>query len=380
MSVLIEDSPRNLLGWIQTAIAQGDARGAVISPFATPKISKAHRRSATAMARPLVETGAEVWFDATTHALQMGGVGDFRYYDEYTLWGGPRGDLSTVAARREHLRLVFGIQEALEAPYLAPTVLLHHGESNTSQTALDLAEEAITQQPTAWLSVAGSAPFWSSGAALDAHVGALAQLQPAGWFLTVARPHAVLPAGAEAAEVFGLCRTVRALAEYAPIHISHGDLAALPAVAAGVYSVGSGWDQRQRVCGYNSFAPRDAGGGGGGWYERPTFPGLLGSLKPNEAELLARVDGARATRLGPVPPPGPGEAFQRHVEVLRQLVNRIRTAGDLQASCRELASMYAAAAAEWPPVVATTGSALTGADWIDGVRDGLALYGAAEGW
>lgn len=48
-------------------------------------------------AQELASDGVAIWFDATTHALQMGGVGDFRYHDKFDLWGGPRGDLSTHA-------------------------------------------------------------------------------------------------------------------------------------------------------------------------------------------------------------------------------------------------------------------------------------------
>ncbi len=380
MTILIEDSPRNLLAWIHTAVNNGVARGAVLTPFATPRVAKPHRRSAAAMSNDLVASGAEVWFDATTHALQMGGVGDYRYYDEYTLWGGPRGDLSTTAARHEHLRLVFGLQENMGANHLAPTVLLHHGESNTSQLALEMAQEAAVLEPDSWLTVAGTAPFWSSERALDAHIGALAQVAPAGWFITVARPLASLPVGAEREEIHGLCRTVRALSEHAPVHISHGDLAGLPAVAAGAFSLGTGWDQRQRVCGFNSYASRDAGGGGGGWYERPTFPGLLGSLKPNEAALLARVDAPRARRLGPVPPPGPEEAFEHHLQALSGLVNRVRATGDFPTMYRELAAMYSSAAAEWTNVQAVTGCTLGPAEWIDGLAAGLSAYGAGEGW
>lgn len=308
MTVLIEDSPRNLLTWIQDAADQGLTRGAVLTPFATPwsnRPGSGGRRGAREVADGLRNKGAELWFDATTHVLQMAGVGDFRYYDEYDLWGGLRGDLSTSAAREDHVRLVFAVQDSLGAPHLAPTILLHHGESGTSQQALDLARVAIDLDPTCWLSVAGTAPFWASGAALDAHIGAFAQLQPAGWFLTVARPILTLPVEADTEEVHGLCRTTRALADHAPVHISHGDLAGLPAVAAGARSIGSGWDQRQRVCAFGSYSARDPNAPGGAWYERPTYRGLLGSLKTSEAAVLASRDIARSTQLGPPPPRAP---------------------------------------------------------------------------
>jgi hypothetical protein len=332
------------------------------------------------VATGLRDVAAEVWFDPSTHALQMAGVGDFRYYDEYQLWRGPRGDLSTPALRDDHLRLVFAVQDRLGSRHLAPTVLLHHGESDTSQQALDLAQAAVDLDPRCWLSIAGTAPFWTSGSALDAHIGALAQLEPGGWFLTVARPILSLPVEADIEEAHGLCRTTRALAELATVHVSHGDLAGLPAVAAGANSVGSGWDQRQRVCAFGNYSARDPNGAGGGWYERPTFRGLLGSLKVNEAAVLASRDAALAGRLGPPPPPGPREAFLHHLSVLDALIAPIVGQPDYEQRYRALQTAYAAAAIQWPVVVGITGSPLSAADWIEALAAGLNRYGAGEGW
>lgn len=378
MSVLIEDSPRNLILWITDAINRGLARGAVLTPWASPAEGKAHRRSASDHAEEIIAAGGELWFDPTTHALQMAGVGDFRYYDEYDLWTGPRGDLTTPGNRAEHLRKVFELQAELGAHPLAPTILLHHGESERSQHALDLATEAIEQNPDCWLSIAGTSPFWESEAALDSHIGALAQLEPKGWFLTVARPLSSLPVDAHPEEVHGLCRTVRALSEYAQVHISHGDIAGLPGVAAGAFSIGTGWDQRQRVCAFSSYAARSEGGGG--WYQRPTFPGLLGSLKRPEAELLERLDAIRAGRLGPVPPPGPQEAFRHHLDVLRGLMRTIAAGGSYEGRYRALAASYASAAGEWPDVCRLTSCDLNEDDWITDLRAGLEAYTRAEGW
>lgn len=383
MTILIEDSPRNLLLWLQEAVAAGHARGGVMSPFATPWVNRTGagaRRGAREVASVLTTDGTDLWFDATTHALQMAGVGDFRYYDEYPLWGGPRGDLSTPAFREDHVRLVFETQDVLGTPRLAPTILLHHGESGTSQQALDLARAAVDRDPGCWLSVAGTSPFWSSGTALDAHVGALAQLEPAGWSLIVARPILTLPVEADPEEVHGLCRTTRALSEHAPVHVSHGDFAALPAVAAGATSVGSGWDQRQRVCAFGSYSARDPNAGGGGWYERPTYRGLLGSLTKNEAAVLADRDADRSARLGPPPPPGPKEAFLHHAATLSSLVDRLLAVPDHRDRYTVLLDAYTTAAGEWPPVVAITGSPLGSANWIDVLVEGLRRYGAGEGW
>lgn len=383
MTILIEDSPRNLAKWVGSAVEAKLARGMTINPWATPWIKVQYRkRMALDTAELVAKKGGEIWFDPLTHALQMSNVGDFRFYDEYSLWSGARGDLSTQALRAEHLRRVFGVQDELEAPHLAPTVLLHHGESSTSQLALQLAEEAIQRDPDCWLSIAGTSPFWSGGPELDAHVGALAQLQPKGWFLTVVRPLWAVPVTASDAELHGLCRTARALSEYAPVHVSHGDLAGLPAVAAGAFSVGSGWDQRQRVCAMAAFAERDEPdpeGGGGGWFERPTLHGLVGLLKRPEAELLHRRNAALASRLGALPPPGPEEAFQGHLAALGTLIAAV-VAPSYEDRYRNLERIYSSATVDWPRVRSITSCDLDASDWVEELAAGLRLYGIDEGW
>lgn len=383
MSILIEDSPRaNMAGWITEAYGAGFVSGAVHTPFASPWAHhggpgrKPSVRDRTAALRG---TGLQVWFDATTHALQMGGVGDFRYYDEYDLWGGTRGDLSTAAAREEHIRRVFAVQDELNVQHLAPTILLHTGLSDSSQRALDVARDAVAQDATCWLSVAGTPPFWASGRALDAHVGALAQLEPAGWFLTVVRPITTLPVEADPEEVHGLCRTTLALSEDAPVHISHGDFAALPAVAAGASSLGSGWDKRQRVCSYSDYAARTQGGGGGSWFERPTLRLLLGAITSNEASVLATRDPARAARLGGLPPPGPKEAFLHHIDALQGVVAGLKAVSDPEQRYHDLLRKFTMARAEWPDVERITGCD-PGARWVTPLESGLARYGLTEGW
>lgn len=378
MSILIEDSPRNLAKWARSAAQDGLARGQVINPWATPWIKSPNRKRSALDTAEVVSKSGEVWFDPLTHALQMSGVGDFRYYDEFSLWSGSRGNLSTPADRAEHLRRVFGVQDELGAPHLAPTVLLHHGQSSTSQLALELSDEALQRDPDCWLSIAGTSSFWSSGQDLDAHIGALAQLQPRGWFLTVVRPLYSLPTSVDASEVHGLCRTTRALSEYSQVHISHGDLAALPAIAAGAASLGSGWDQRQRVCAMASFAARDDSDGGGGWFERPTLHGLAGLVKRAEAELLQQRNATLLARLGVVPPPGPEEAFRAHLSALGTLLSVVT--GDYSTRYAALDAIYASASVDWPVVQSITSCEQDASDWIEALAAGLKLYGIDEGW
>ncbi|MBT2208692.1 hypothetical protein [Actinomadura sp. NEAU-AAG7] len=325
----------------------------------------------------------DLWFDPMTHALQMGGVGDFRFYDEYDLWDADRGDLTTSATRRTHIDKVFGIQDRIGAPHLAPTVLLHHGLSDTSLQALNLSREAVERDPGCWLSIAGTSPFWASESALDAHVGALAQLNPKGWFVTVVRPVNSLPVEAIPEETHGLCRTVRALSEYAPVHVSHGDIAALPAVAAGASTIGTGWDKRQRVCSFADYAARPdhtEGGSGGTWYMRPTLTMLLGSLSQNEAALLRRLDAERATKLGGIPAPGAKESFFHHLQVLNTVISEITVGADNEQRYRRLVERYSIASREWPAVQRLTNSPQGAAEWIHNLQKGLIFYGETEGW
>lgn len=384
MSILIEDSPRAFLaGWISDSVAKGVASGAIITPWATPWLSHpgpGKKPRALDRVHELQANGVTTWFDPTTHALQMSDVGDFRYYGEYDLWAGQRGDLSDEGLREEHVGRVFGVQESLNVPHLAPTVLLHTGLGSTSVVALDLAREAIRRDPQCHLSVAGTATFWSSGSALDAHIGALATLQPSGWFLTVVRMATSLPVPANVEEVHGLCRTARALSEDASVHISHGDLAALPAIAAGATTVGSGWDQRQRVCSYGDYDARDPDASGGGWYARPTLQGLLGSLTANEAIVLTSRDPVLVARLGGLPAPGPRETFDHHLTVLTNIIGLIEAAPDPQRRYRTLLALYEAAQVEWPTAQRHSGSPLGAAHWIDALAAGLRRYGTTEGW
>lgn len=384
MSLFIEDSPRAFQArWIAEASAAGHSSGAVLTPWATPwhhRGGPGKKPGIRERASELQAEGVKLWFDPVTHALQMGGVGDFRYYDEFRLWGGPRGDLTTDAFREDHVRLVFETQDALQAPHLGPTTLLHTGLSQESNVALSLARAAVERDASCWITIAGTSPFWASGNALDAHIGALASLQPSGWFLAVARPLNNIPVAATRDEVAGLARTVRALSEYAPVHLSHADLAGLPAVAAGATTVGTGWDKRQRVLSYADYSARGEGGTGGGWYERRTVLGLMGSLSANEATVLASRDPELVARLGGVPAPGPREAFIHHSQVLSSLVADIAGQPSYEARYRRLHGLYAAATAAWEIAQPLCSSDTSAVEWISECASGLNDYAGLEGW
>lgn len=382
MTVLVEDTPRNnLAAWTCEAIGDGLVEGAVLSPFSSPWIGNTYKPSAQRIVAQLLDAGAEVWLDPASHALQMPGVGDFRYYDGWDLWGADRGDLSTPALRRDHALRVLSIQRDLGVGRLAPTVLLHAASGSSADAAFSLAEETVSAEPASWITIAGSPTFWAEDDPLDAFVGALAQLNPQGFFVVVVRPTADLPVAATGDEIAGLCRTARSLEQFGPVHISHGDLAALPAVAAGARSVGSGWDSRQRVCNYTSYVARDPAAGGGGWFKRPTFAGLFGFLGRVDAERFFAQDQALASRLHPgnLHPDGPKEAFFHHAAALSG-VSRTLRALDFEPAYRRLRAAYEEAVNDWAPAAQAASVNSMAHVWVNPLLSGLTLYGESEGW
>jgi hypothetical protein len=379
VTLVIEDTARNnMASWVINAVNRGLVTGAVISPFTTPT-TQGTMPSAQQIVERLHNEGVNVWVDPETHALQMPAAGDFRHYERWSLWGAARGALATTAEMRDHVERVFALQDGLGVPHLAPTILIHSPQSPESEGALELAEIAVDLDSQTRLAIAGDAAFWASPT-LDGHIGALAQLGASSWSLTVVRSFSVLPVPAGADEVHGLCRTARALSEDADVHISHGDLAGLPAIAAGATTLGTGWDPRQRVAAYSSYEARVAGGEGGTWFQQATFEGLLSLLTRAEATLLEQQDAALSARLHPgALLPGASEAFLHHADVLCRIVADL-TAADYPAAYADLYSRYASADQDWPTVAAAIGTGSRATQWLTGVTDGLFQYGLTEGF
>lgn len=364
------------------AIDRGHASAVVLDPWLSPFGHRTGNVKPGLMERTqdLSSQSIPFWLDPMTHVLDMPGPRDFGYYSEYALWSGNRGDLTTPALRQEHARRVLALQASIGARALAPTTLLPTGLNNLSTIALDLAQRTLDLDPSAYLSVAGVGTFWADGRDLDAHVGALAALAPAGWFLSFAQPTNDPPIRLTAEQVYGICRTVRALSENAPVYISHGDFAGLPAVAAGAFGVGTGWDKRQRVVSFPDYGPRDPKSQGR-WNKRPAFAGLLGSLTERDGQLLGRQNPALAARLGGLPNPNlVPQIFEKHLEQLNQAVTQVASAGSYEQRFRELDAMYDDARANWAAVSSAT--AITDASrlWVDPYQNGLRMYARSEGW
>ncbi len=384
MTTFIEDSPRpNLVAWMKGAIDRGQASAVVLDPWLSPFNHRTGsvKPGLAVRTADLSAQGIPFWLDPMTHVLDMPGARDLAYYTEYDLWAGNRGDLTTPALREEHVRRTVQLQRSIGARTLAPTTLLPTGLNNLSTIALDLARLTLEQDANAVLSIAGLGTFWADGADLDAHIGAFAALAPSGWFLSFAQPTNDPPVRLTAEQVYGICRTVRALSENAPVYISHGDFAGLPAVASGAFGVGTGWDKRQRVVSFPDYGPRDPASQGR-WNKRPAFAGLLSTLTEREGALLGRQDLALANRLGGLPnPPQVPHIFEKHIEQLSLAVGQVVAAGAAyEPRFRALDAMYDSARANWAAVARVTGITDLSRLWIDPFQNGLRMYARGEGW
>lgn len=381
MTVFIQDTARNtLIKWATNAMQQGYAGEAYLSPFTSPLNSTGFKRSAADTANAIRDAGGEFWFDSMTYALDMPRAGDFRYYSDWPLWPGAQGGLEDSTEMRAHVESVFAVQDSLGSCRLAPTALVSYPDTPKSRQALELAQVATDIDSAAWLTVAGDQQFWGAGAELDAHVGALDQLEPAGWLFVVARNDTSMPPTATPEEVFGLMRSTFALSQDRPVRVAFGDVAALPAIAAGAESLGTGWDMRQRICAYQDFEERAGDKGGGAWYQRPTLQGLLGGVSNSEYDVLVSEQPALAAVLAPgTIAPQPEAAFRHHATVLG---NEIALLTPLHGRARVelLRQRYAAALGEWPEVQRLTGTSLGPSRWITPFASGLDLFMGSEGW
>jgi hypothetical protein len=383
MSILIQDTARNnLASWTVSAVKAKAAVGAVISPFSSPVSKTSYKPDITKLVDRIRKSGGQVWFDPTTHALQMPQAGDFRYYKEWNLWGGSPNDLLSEDSQRDHIRRVFDIQRSMSAPLLAPTVLLHSAQSQTSLRAISMAQiarEEASGEPV-WISIVGDANFWAAGGELDGHIGALDQTEPDGWFVTVTRAQGVVPVPVNAEEISGMMRTVYALSQNAPVTVGHGDLAGLPAIAAGASLLGTGWDIRQRVCAYTDYAARVSSDSGGQWYQRPTLEVLLGGMTYNEYQVLRNQNRLLAERLTQGQfRTGPENAFRHHASVLATVVDELNALSG-EARVQALRARYDAAYAEWPQVQRLSGCSTSRDHWIKGMVHGMDQFMASEGW
>ncbi len=378
-SLLLHDSARSgKLTWAIDAVDQGYATGLILSPFDTPPATLPRRAGASECGRAISDLGGAVYLDPATHGAALPGTDRFQIYDLWALWPGTRGNF---ADRREHVQRAIAAANRFGLQPIAPTIGLEMAIGSEAESALEMAEWAVSASVDVYLSVVGTANFWASGAELDAFVGALVALRPRGWVVTAWR-HALRSPwpGLDPAEVTGICRTVHTLSlRGAPVIAGHGDLAGLPSIAAGADLLGSGWDLRHRVCAHDSF--RNASGMARTSL-RVTHRGLLAWLKRDEAERLYNADNALSGRLVPNALPVDFNGHWRHhLRSLDTLANRVIAGGNRQARVRRLRRLYEQAANDFDQVAGLAGQLEAGRQqWIAPLLQGLNGYGTGEGW
>lgn len=385
--LLLSDGGRSSITWASAEMNAGTLAGAILTPFHTPVAPESGRggrtnEDATRCIGAYRAAGGDVMFDAMTHVCCQPGVSLFNRYDQWDLWpGGPRGDTSTATRRIRHVERVLDVQASLGVRSLAPTVSLESPTGRRAVSAREMAQRARQIDNQSWFSIFGTSAFWESGHQLDSFVGTLAQERPAGWLLGVMRPQLSYPApGITAEEVEGLARTTYSLARRSPVVISHGDFAALPAIAAGASGLGTGWDLRQRVLTASAFAPVTE-------TRRASFRisahGLLGALRRANAETLMTADHRLARRLLPgTVPQDLVAAFQHHFGVLQSVQTDINGRAPGRSRAHHLQSLYSSAIADWASAAAVSRpNAGDGVgSWVTPPADGLDRYISAEGW
>lgn len=357
----------------------GRAGGLIISPFETPVEDAPRRPGATAVRAAVEAAGGRVFLDPTTIGAFAPGANDFERYQTWDLWG-TAGPARTTPALRQHVRRCVDQAAAFELRLIGPTLVLDAPVGRPAEDALMMAELVLTADPTAGVTIAGTDTFWTAGAALDAHVGALVGMQPSLVSVAVVRGDTAYPEPRLTGdEVGGVCRSVHALSLRSEVLAAWGDLAALPAVAVGAELVGTGWDLRHRVCGMSSFRRESTMARTS---MRVTHRELLATLKRPEAEGIQSRDAALSTRLVPgALPVAFNDHWRHHLTCLNELVDDVADSGARRDRYVTLADRYDVATREFGVVAALLPRMEADADdWIAPLWDGLEQHATEEGW
>lgn len=384
--VLIHDGRR--IGhrkWCVDAVSSGSADGVVLNPFATPRVAEPRHPSAADLAQAVRDVQGEVVFDAMTHALFLPATNRRDFYDAWELWGPAGPGLDDQAQQLAHVERVFARQTQIQAPRLAPTLQLSSPQSPDAFVARDIARIARGLDATCWQSLVGTRSFWAAGAQLDAYVGGLASLRAPVWMITVANELVAdhVPDLTATQAFAGLCRTVHSLSLRSRVIVAYGDFAALPAVAAGADTVGSGWDRAQRT--FDPLAFRvDSDPGIRIPASYVTQGGLNSVLRRDAAEAIERWNSSMAHRIrGGAMPPSDQAQRMHHLLQLRSAVRQIDGAGSNRSSrVDELRNRYRAALTDYDSLIAGLPRTVREADksaWVTNPSAVLEAYAASEG-
>jgi len=387
VTVFIQDGRRGgHLGWACDALSAGIARGVIISPFHTPRVTVPRHQSGATVASGVTAAAGEAVFDAATHARLLPGTDDLAHYDTWQLWGSSGVGLDTDIRRLDHLGRVFFRQNELSVPELTPTLTLDSPIGQPVQHAFRTAQLGRGLSGSCWQSLAGRRSFWRSGPDLDAYIGQLASLRAPAWVLTVVNDVVTdnVPDLVDTDAFAGLLRSIHSLSQRSRVIVCHADLAGLPAVAAGASDIGGGWDRGMRFFDPESFRLSSPGiripasyvtqGGLGSVLRRDTGDAITRALGEPSAVLL---------RGGPMPVNDTAERTH-HLRQLTDLITQIDAHGtDRPGRVTELRAIYEDATTAFTnlssrlPRPTLPDSLRT--RWIDQPYTCLEAYAVAEG-
>lgn len=383
--VLIHDGRRiGHRAWTVDAIRGGQAAGAVLTPFSTPRISKPRHPSVREVTDDVRAVGGEVLFDVMTHARQLAGTNRTDFYDEYELWGAAGRGLDTSPRRLEHVERVFSYQATLAVPLLTPTIVLSSPKSIEAHHVLETATLARGLDSAAWQSIAGTHEFWAAGSDLDAFIGTLAGLRAPAWVLTLVNQVVLdgTPDFTNREAHAGLARSVHSLSLRSRVILAHSDYAGLPAVVAGADTVGSGWDRGQRFFNPQSFRVESNPG--------PRIPasyvtqgGLQAVLRRDAAEAIDRWNPVRALDLrGGAMPPSDNVERVHHLAQLTAAVRAVDSAPNRQGRVSVARARYASASNSFDEILQNVPRIIRQQDkraWCDDPDEIIRAYAESEG-
>ena len=391
MTLLLHDSRRNShASWLKESLDGGFADGAIFNPFSSPPRSASANPSVADVIADLRggllagASGPELYFDSATWAATLAGTDQWSNYDQWPLWPHrSRGDLRDAGAIAEHVRAVFSIQAGFGVPYLAPTVTVDTANGPLGQLAVEMAAEAKRQQSACMITICGTNSFWRGGPSLDAHVGRLARIRPSGYYVIPMRDRAGYPADlTDTDATAGWLRTIHSLSMRSRVISAYTDHLGIIAAAAGADTVGTGWDQGQRVCNPESFRVGNSGGGGGVNYS--PHPGLLARFNVTVARGLADLATAFAQTLrgGHAIPADMREHREQHFAALRDQFDAVRAAGPTHAAMYAVVrQMLNGADASWNQAIALGVEGVSRSEkaaWLEGLHNGFEAYVRAE--
>jgi hypothetical protein len=372
--------------WLKETITAGLADGAILNPFATPLTTIPKHPSATAVIsglRGLGSAGPEILFDSASWAATLPGTDFWQVYDQWDLWPHhTRGDLCDAGAIADHVRAVFTIQSELDVPYLAPTMAVDTATGQAAETALELTAEASRQQPGCMITLCGTNSFWRAGPALDAYIGRLARHRPSACYVIPLRDRTGYPADlTDADAIAGWLRSIHSLSLRSRIIAAYTDHLGVIAAAAGAGTVGTGWDQGQRVCSPDAFRTSDPGGRNVNY---SPHPGLLARFTEAVARGLQDLATtfAEAMRWRQAIPSDMRENREQHFRALNEQVTAVLNAGttpvDRYPAVRH---MFTGADLSWDQAMALGAEGVGRTEkalWLDGMRNGFEAYVLAE--